>query len=241
MKKPAFTHLLVLVPHPDDESALCGGLIARAAKLGMKVDIAIITTGTHGRTLGLVKRRELTAARKQEAEGATAALGVKKIHFLGYKDYNPRRQKVFGWRDVRKKILAAVAPVTAKTLIVSFPPNGLNGHPDHVRCAALAREIADDKGAGLVCFTPPKFTTTYKDLPCYMAGAERKKLHVKPGYKLEFTSHELEAKLLALSHYRTQALSILDYIRHANGKLSAEHYALLRGTAKSLSGLLAKS
>jgi LmbE family N-acetylglucosaminyl deacetylase len=240
MKKTAFTNLLVLVPHPDDESAMCGGLIARAARLGMKVDIAIITTGTHGRTLGLVKRRELTAARKAEAESATAALGAKKIHFLGYKDYNPRRQKIFEWKDLHRKILAA-ATVNAKTLIVSFPPNGLNGHPDHVRCANLARELAEEKGAGLLCFTPLKQPATFKELPCYMPGTQRKKLHIRPTHELKMSVAEMEAKLMALSHYRTQALSILDFIRHANGKLSSEHYAFVRTGGKSLAGLLSKA
>ncbi|MEZ0260347.1 MAG: PIG-L deacetylase family protein [Alphaproteobacteria bacterium] len=236
MKKPSFTDLLVLVPHPDDESALCGGLIVRAVGLGMKVTVAIITTGTNGRTLGLVTRPQLAAARRTEAEKATAALGVKRLHFLGYKDYNPRRQKVHDWTGVQKKLLAAIPPVTEKTLIVSFPPNGLNGHPDHVRCAALAHTLAGKKNTGLLCFTPEKPAAVLADNPGYMKGAERKKLHLKPTHKLRLSQEELEAKLYALSHYRTQALSILDYIRLGNGRLSAEHYALLRGKAPA--GLL---
>lgn len=238
MKKPAFTDLLVLVPHPDDESALCGGLIARAVGLGMKVTVAIITTGTNGRTLGLVTRPQLTATRKTEAENATTALGVKRLRFLGYKDYNPRRGKIHDWPGVKKKLFAAIGPVNEKTLIVSFPPNGLNGHPDHVRSATLAREIADEKNAGLVCFTPEKPAAVLADNPNYMKGAERKKLHLQPTHVLRLTDDEETRKLFALSHYRTQALSILDYIRLAGGKLSAEHYALVRG--KSLASLLDK-
>lgn len=231
MKKTAFTDLLVLVPHPDDESALCGGLIARAAKLGMKVTVAIITTGTNGRTLGLVTRQQLAAERHAEAEKACAALGARRLRFLGYKDYNPRRRKIDDWRGAQKKLLAAIPAVTEKTLIVSFPPNGLNGHPDHVRCAALARTIADEKGAGLVCFTPEKPAAVLADNPGYMKGAARKKLHLKPTHKLHLSQDELEAKLFALSHYRTQALSIVDYIRLAHGRLRAEHYAMVRGEA----------
>jgi hypothetical protein len=76
------------------------------------------------------------------------------------------------------------------------------------------------------------------DNPGYMKGAERKKLHLKPTHRLELSQEDLETKLHALAHYRTQALSILDYIRLASGRLSAEHYALVRG--KSLTGLLRK-
>src|SRR5262245_33785801 len=99
------TDIAVIVPHPDDESALCAGFIQRALSKGVKVSVTFITSGTHGRTLGLVTRRKLAAERRKEAELACRALGVKDVHFLGFDDFNPRNGKFSTWPDAKKKLL----------------------------------------------------------------------------------------------------------------------------------------
>ena len=38
--------ILVLAPHPDDESLGCGGLIAQACAAGIEVHVAILTDGS---------------------------------------------------------------------------------------------------------------------------------------------------------------------------------------------------
>lgn len=81
--------LLVLAPHPDDESLGCGGLIAEARAQGRVVQVAVLTdgTGSHRRSRRFPPHR-LRALRETEARQAVAALGVpaSAIRFLGLPD-----------------------------------------------------------------------------------------------------------------------------------------------------------
>ncbi|CAM3418620.1 LmbE-related protein [Deinococcus saxicola] len=98
---PAFTRgqrILILSPHPDDETLCCGGLIAGAALAGAQVDVVWATAGDgfefaaslSNRTLdpGDSQMRALGQTRAQEALRAAAALGIpaSRTVMLGYPD-----------------------------------------------------------------------------------------------------------------------------------------------------------
>jgi LmbE family N-acetylglucosaminyl deacetylase len=90
--------LLVIAPHPDDESLCCAGVIDLAERAGATVAIAWITDGDGsvsnamiiGRTLLPRKSgyRELGLRREGEAREAASSLGVTpdRQFFLGYPD-----------------------------------------------------------------------------------------------------------------------------------------------------------
>ena len=69
--------LLVLAPHPDDESLGCGGLIAESCARGRDVHVAILTdgTGSHPSSPSYPAPR-LRALRQREALAAVEALGL---------------------------------------------------------------------------------------------------------------------------------------------------------------------
>src|ERR1700729_3740365 len=81
--------LLVLAPHPDDESLGCGGLIAEHHARGHDVHVMVLTdgTGSHPRSREYPATR-LAALRMQEARRAIVALGLPedRIDFLGLPD-----------------------------------------------------------------------------------------------------------------------------------------------------------
>jgi LmbE family N-acetylglucosaminyl deacetylase len=92
------TSLLVVSPHPDDETLCCGGVIQRVVGAGGRVTVVWLTSGDAARiNLILMGRslfpreaiaRELGAQRMGEARIATARLGVASAGqlFLGYPD-----------------------------------------------------------------------------------------------------------------------------------------------------------
>ncbi len=94
----ATTTLLVVSPHPDDETLCCAGVIQRVLKAGGRVSIVWITSGDGSELSMLIiekslfinsdKLRDLAARRMQEARVATALLGVPAAQqfFLGYPD-----------------------------------------------------------------------------------------------------------------------------------------------------------
>lgn len=68
--------ILVFVPHPDDETIGCGGLIAKAIEAGITVDVVLVTDGgaSHSVTPTL-SRTELARMRRAELSAALAILG----------------------------------------------------------------------------------------------------------------------------------------------------------------------
>jgi len=92
------TSLLVVSPHPDDETLCCGGVIQRVVRAGGRVTVVWLTSGDAARmNLILMGRslfpsaavaRELGTQRMGEARIATAQLGVAAAGqlFLGYPD-----------------------------------------------------------------------------------------------------------------------------------------------------------
>src|SRR5579862_2230886 len=94
----AATSLLVVAPHPDDETLCCAGVIQRVAHAGGRVTVVWITSGDASELDMLLieksvfptpaRLRELAARRMQEARAAAAHLGVPAngLLFLGYPD-----------------------------------------------------------------------------------------------------------------------------------------------------------
>ena len=91
--------LLVIAPHPDDESLCCGGILHRAARRGIAARVAFITNGDGSRTGQIFKTlREpwardndlfsIAQHRQLEAIDALRALGLSEADaaFFGFPD-----------------------------------------------------------------------------------------------------------------------------------------------------------
>jgi LmbE family N-acetylglucosaminyl deacetylase len=94
----AGTSLLVVSPHPDDETLCCAGVMQRVRRAGGQVSVVWITSGdaawinlllmSHSLFPTPARARELGERRMGEAREATARLGVAPAGqlFLGYPD-----------------------------------------------------------------------------------------------------------------------------------------------------------
>jgi len=124
--------LLVVFPHPDDESVMAGGLILRALSMGWQVSVLTLTEGGRGKIYIHGKGRSAQEIRRAEMARAMARLGVVDWVMWSFDDGKLRREK--GWRVRLKKFME----ITDPGLVVSYDLSGVTGHPDHV---ALALEI----------------------------------------------------------------------------------------------------
>lgn len=91
--------ILILAPHPDDESIACGGVIQKALKVGAKVRIVYLTNGDHNELSFIVYEKRLIMrqgefihmgmVRQKESIKAMKFLGLLEsdLVFLGYPDY----------------------------------------------------------------------------------------------------------------------------------------------------------
>ena len=90
--------LLIVAPHPDDESLCCGGIIQAARSIGARVSIVWVTFGDGFKWDAMVVERklrpragtykDLAALREGEARAAAVVLNVEadSLYFLGYPD-----------------------------------------------------------------------------------------------------------------------------------------------------------
>lgn len=88
--------VLVLAPHPDDETFGCGGTLRLLAGGETAVDVAFLTCGELGIEGGLqsseAARRTLGQRRMREAQAACNVLGVREVTFLDGVDAQVREQ-----------------------------------------------------------------------------------------------------------------------------------------------------
>ncbi len=80
--------IMVVTPHPDDDTFLCGGALAILAKNGNKIIIVILTSDNAGSTDPTMTHERLAQIRKTEEEEACRILGVptEGIIWYGYDD-----------------------------------------------------------------------------------------------------------------------------------------------------------
>ncbi|EDW21097.1 bacillithiol biosynthesis deacetylase BshB2 [Bacillus pumilus] len=122
-------HVLVMLPHPDDESFGVAGLIAQSRKRGIPVTYACGTLGEMGRNMGsptYANRETLPELRKQELISACKEMDITDLRMLGLRDKTLEFEDDEYLADVMETIIDEVKP----TLIVTFYP-GHGVHPDH--------------------------------------------------------------------------------------------------------------
>jgi LmbE family N-acetylglucosaminyl deacetylase len=149
--------LLLVFAHPDDESFGCAGTLAEAAARGVPATLICATRGEAGKTGDprLDTPEVLAMVREQEVRAAMRAVGLADVRFLDYRDSgmegtpendDPRALVRAPPDEVVAKLvvhLRAVRPAT----VVTFGPDGVYGHPDHLlvhRAATAAVHAAAD-------------------------------------------------------------------------------------------------
>lgn len=139
--------LVAFHAHPDDETLLTGGTLARAAAEGHRV---VLVTATAGEA-GLASDDEALGTRRAaELERAAAALGCARVVQLGYPDSGwdrPVQGPRFADLDPAgpAERLAAILREESADVLTTYDAHGGYGHPDHVqvhRVGAMAAELA---------------------------------------------------------------------------------------------------
>lgn len=126
--------------HPDDETFMVGGLLAIAAAGGQQVICITATKGEGGvqdesrwsaETLGETRANELAAALK--------ILGIDQHHWLGYQDGTCSHVSE---QEAVTKLVTHIEQYKPDS-IITFAPDGLTGHDDHIAVARWAKQAAE--------------------------------------------------------------------------------------------------
>lgn len=122
-------HVVVVLPHPDDETFGCAGTIALYRKQGVPVTVVCGTLGQMGRNMGkpfFATRESLSAVREKELRAACDVLDVTDVRLLGLRD------KTIEFENREKladRIAAMLQEIGATLVITHYPGHGV--HPDH--------------------------------------------------------------------------------------------------------------
>lgn len=128
---PRGGRVLVVAPHPDDETLGCGGVIALHTRAGDEVVVLIVTNG-----------RSSGAARPDQRAGECAAAAA----VLGG-EWRALALPEGGWqmsegREQLRRVLAEVRPE------ILYAPSCIDYHPEHLRVARVLAESLDEIGLG---------------------------------------------------------------------------------------------
>jgi bacillithiol biosynthesis deacetylase BshB2 len=133
-------HILVILPHPDDEAFGVSGTLAKSISEGAQVTYACLTLGEMGRNMGFppfANRITLPAIRKKELEESCRAIGIQDLRMLGFHDKTIEFEDQEQLETRIEGLLKEVDP----SLVITFYP-GYAVHPDHDACgAAVIRTI----------------------------------------------------------------------------------------------------
>jgi len=130
--------LLAVFAHPDDETFRCGGTLALLARQGIRVQVMTATRGQAGSRGDppLCSPEELPAVRERELRCACAALGILPPILLNHQDGHLSEADP---RAIVNEILA-VADELGPQVILTYGPDGVSGHPDHIAIGLFAAE-----------------------------------------------------------------------------------------------------
>lgn len=150
---PPGDRVVVLAPHPDDETLGCGGTLRLLIEAGKKVKIIFLTSGDKGDPdqkaspvtgrsgqNGETHVTDYARMREREAERALRVLGVAEYVFLRFPDRGIHEH----YHDALRRIIETVEEFGPDTI---YAPSMVELNPDHRTAANLSMEI-QRKSAG---------------------------------------------------------------------------------------------
>lgn len=152
--------LLAVFAHPDDETYRCGGTLALLAARGVRVQVLTATRGQAGSCGNppLCTPDDLPLVRERELRCACSALGIASPILLDYHDGALSDLDEAGAVAQVVAVLQQLRP----DVLLTWPPDGLSGHPDHCavsrwtsRAFAEASDIGSDAPMALYHLAVP--------------------------------------------------------------------------------------
>ena len=243
---PPTRTLLAVFAHPDDEGSV-GPLLARYARDGVKVHLAIATDGRYGVRdfAGIPAGDALARARAEEARCAAEKLGIEPPLLFGLPDGIARTEgSPAGTIGTLARLVEEVrkAYTTVKPdVVVTWGADGLTGHPDHRLVSAVVTLVfqegqpggprnlyytgfSRDRAAGapaLPGLSPPPLTAD-RFLTVRVPFEEKDAQRARESFachRSQFAPAEQEGLLALVRHFHPGALTLRPFVPEASRDL----------------------
>lgn len=206
--------MLLIVPHPDDEVYGAAGTLMSYLARNERVGLVTLTRGEAGRTLGLCDGpEELARMRDAELRACVEVIGLSVFEQHQFPD------KALAECDFEALVAVALDALERfqPEIVLTFPPNGSNGHPDHVtthRAVKAAWERLDHAARPRLWY--------------YAMSVPPEKPELQATWLAPNITHDVTQfvtrKLVAISCHRTQALSTVDFLRKHPERITQETF-----------------
>lgn len=131
--------VVVLAPHPDDETLALGGTLLELSERAIPTSVVAVTDGESSHPPAIISAETLRGWRVDEQTRALAELGLPPAHRLRLRD---------GKVDARE-LASHLRPLLAGAGVCCAPYRH-DGHPDHDATGAAAATVCSELGITLV-------------------------------------------------------------------------------------------
>lgn len=223
---------MLIVAHPDDEVYGTGGTLAEFAQTGRTTGLITLTKGSSGRSLGLCEADVLAEFRAAELQKSVATLGVSDFVQYEYPDASPVDRAAAHAQSVPAEFVGGLQAVPREEvvqrvmrdlermqpeIVIGFPPDGGNRHPDHIASSQIMHEALERgghlaRGVRLYYFANPT-----------LLNPEWADTWQPPTHYRDVTPY-LATKLRAIAAHRTQALSTIGFLERLAERIPLETF-----------------
>lgn len=206
LSHPIGVRILILAPHPDDETFGCGGIIRLLTESKRHVKVIFLTSGDKAdpsHPSSKIKHAEghitdYSLMREEESVKALTVLGVSDYEFLRF----PDRELYICHEKVLERLLEIIKVYTPDVI---YSPSIIELNPDHRATAALSVEIRK---------RIPEHSTDMRNCPPIKIVFYEVTTPLRPNMLIDVTS-VYGRKTKAMKKYKSQ-LRILDFAGYIN-------------------------
>jgi len=199
---PQGEKVLVLAPHPDDETLGAGGAIRLLVEMKKHVKVVFLTSGEMAAPQYKKGSEAYASLRESEAAKALSVIGVKDYSFLRFKD----RGLSESIDDVFEGIRQLFNDTAFDTLYCTSP---LELNPDHRAAASVAMHIQEDSGCDVVFYeiTSPLRPNILVDI----TQVYKRKARAMKAYSSQLTIKDYKKYSDSMGFFRTLTLEGAKY------------------------------
>ncbi|TVX93206.1 bacillithiol biosynthesis deacetylase BshB2 [Paenibacillus agilis] len=201
-------HIVVVLPHPDDESMIAGTL-ATHIQQGSIMTYVCLTLGEMGRNMGnpaFANRVTLPQIRKRELEEACRRIGIQDVRMWGYHDKMVEFEEQGELSVKIEQLLTELQP----SLVYTFYP-GHGVHPDH-----------DATGAAVIEAVKRMPSELRPTVHCVAITPNRRKVLGEPEVVNDISDY-VEQKIYAIQAHQSQAQMLLDSLKKEDAASHGKH------------------
>src|SRR3990167_4840634 len=127
--------VLIVLPHPDDETAYAAGLIQKIVRTTASCSLITFTKGESGRAVCEIDS-PLATIRTHELTEACRIMGLRTIILKEFPDGNLEGKEREATTYV-KEVIQTMRP----NFVITLEPSGVYGHPDHIATSRIVTNV----------------------------------------------------------------------------------------------------